>query len=309
MKHCVSLGCALVALATCSPAMAEACGSVSFSPVSLTIPNWDPLAPGQQAATFSATIRRASSSSEGARLIFLDSNDLVAPAYLGRIPNSRGPRYEVRDSSGTNVLFGRYSDVRAQGNPLITLPPGASDDTVAVSYTVVVPANTGSTDFRNGNYTESLRYALQCFDSQSTSGGVDGPRAGPMLNLTIPNLVSLTTASPQTLDFQNFTSLMQQLNVALKSTGPVTVDISSLNIRRMVRQGAPLPYPANSVIDYSMTLNGQPIAANPTILPNLARAGVPGASWPLRLRLPAIPSGKVAGSYQDTITLTLTPGT
>jgi spore coat protein U-like protein len=126
--------------------------------------------------------------------------------------------------------------------------------------------------------------------------------------LTIPNLVSLTTASAATLDFQNFTSLTQQLNIGLKSTGPVNVAINSDNNLKMVRLGASAPYPDNSQIKYFLSLRTAKIPNTPTTLTGQPRAGVGGTTWPLVLSLPNQPSGKVAGSYSDTITLTLTPG-
>lgn len=289
---------------------AETCASVSFSPMTATVSNWNPIVPGSQQATFSATIRRTLPSSRSARLIFLDSNDQSVPVKLGQSSLGNGPRYEVRDSGGNNVVFGANAQVSGQNNATINLPASPSGNAVTVTYTVIVPANSGNADFLNGQYAENLSYMIECFKpGAGGSNGITGPAAGPQLSLQIPNFVSLVTASPQTLNFQNFTSTWQQLNVGLKSTGPVNVNISTLNNRRMVLSGAPAPYPDNSVIPYSILLDGTAITANPTLLTNRPRAGVAGTAWPLRLTLPGVPSGKVAGDYSDTITLTLTPGT
>jgi len=162
---------------------------------------------------------------------------------------------------------------------------------------------------RNGSYGESLGYSVACFQNNAHKiQGSDGPLTGPALSLTIPNLVSLTTASAATLDFQNFTTLVQQLNVGVKSTGPINVDLHTDNHMKMIRTGAPSPVADNSYIGYTMSLNGQAISTDPYLLSNAPRAGVGGTSWPLKLTLPSQPSGKVAGSYSDIITLTLTPG-
>jgi spore coat protein U-like protein len=118
----------------------------------------------------------------------------------------------------------------------------------------------------------------------------------------------MTTASPQTLDFENFTALSQQLNVGLRSTGPIDVQLTTQNQRKMILAGAPSPAPLNSYIAYRITLNGRSVATDPYVLTGAPRVGVAGKSWPLVLSLPAPPSGKVAGSYSDTITLTVTPG-
>jgi hypothetical protein len=301
-------GGALIALAAADPALAAQCATVSFSPGTVNVPGWNPISPGAQQATFTMTVTRLSTATTGVRLMFLDSNDQSQPEYLGYNGTQRGPQYQVLDASGMNVLYPVGSSVTSlRGQPAFTWLNKNSNNTVSASFRVYVPANTPGTDFTNGTYGETLNYAIQCLNNGNVSNVVDGPVSGPALSLTIPNLVSLTTASAATMDFQNFTSLTQQLNVGLKSTGPVSVAISSTNNLKMVRVGASSPYPDNSTIPYLMSLLSQTITTLPATLTNQPRAGVGGTTWPLILSLPATPSGKVAGSYSDTITLVLTP--
>ena len=99
----------------------------------------------------------------------------------------------------------------------------------------------------------------------------------------------------------------------MKSTSSLNVAVSSTSytqssVTQLVRSGAVTPYPANSVIPYSMTFNGASITPS-AALANHQRAGVLGSDYVLLLTLPGVPSGKLAGSYSDTITLTITPGT
>jgi hypothetical protein len=127
--------------------------------------------------------------------------------------------------------------------------------------------------------------------------------------VSIKKVVSITTAGPQTINFGNFTTTSQQLQVGVKSTSSIDVNVQTANTNQMVLAGAVSPYPANSSIPYTMTLNGTTVS-NGTSLTNQTRAGVAGMSWPLLLNLTGgLPSGKIAGTYSDTITLTLTPGT
>ena len=299
---------ALLALAAADPASAALCATVSFSPTLVALPDYDPIAGGSVQTSFTATITRQSSATTDVRLIFLSSM-INLPVRLGiKVGSNFGPLYQILDPSGVNVAFNSTASVTTKTNPKISLATGASGDSIAVNYLASVLANSSGADYGNGTYVDSLKYSIQCFQAGVTQASDTGV-AGPVLSVTIPNLVSLTTASPQTLDFQSFTTLTQQLNIGLKSTGPINVNLTTQNQRKMVLAGAPSPAPLNSYIDYRITLNGYSVGSGPLILTNVPRAGVGGKSWPLLLTLPSQPSGKLAGSYSDTITLTVTPGT
>jgi hypothetical protein len=292
-----------------SPAFAANCATVSFSPASVSLPAWNPITPAPVQANFTATVTRADSKTDSVRLIFLDSNDPSQPVKLGATSGGgNGPNYQLLDSSGVNILYPLNTAVTSTSAPLLNYPKKGSGDALSASLRLLVPANSGAADFANGTYGATVNYAVQCFANGNKGNGSDGPLAGPAVSLVIPNLVSLTSASAATLDFQSFTSLTQQLNVGLKSTGPVNVDVQSDNKLKMVRVGAPTPIADNSQIKYFLSLRGENISHTPLTLTNQPRAGVAGTSWPLVLSLPSQPSGKVAGSYTDVIVLTLTPG-
>ena len=308
------LGGAVLASAVASlwarPALAAQCATVSFSPATVAVPAWNPINPGAQQASFTMTLTRVSTATNGIRIIFTDSNDSSQPVKLGTNGTASGPQYQVLDPSGNNIVYPVNTSITTvKPTPLVQYQSKSSNNSVPLSLRVYVPANTPATDFANGTYSETLNYVIQCTNSGNNSNPIDGPMSGPAVSLTIPNLVSLTTASAATLDFQNFTSLTQQLNVGLKSTGPVNVAIDSTNKLKMVRAGAASPYPDNSIIAYLLSLRGNNVPSLPATLTNQPRAGVAGTSWLLVLSLPSQPSGKVAGSYNDTLTLTLTPGT
>lgn len=298
---------AILCLAAAQPAFAAQCATVVFSPGTVTLPNYDPINGGAVQSSFVATISRVQATTRSVRLIF---NDAVGgePVQVRPSTGTGGPLYEILDPSGINIAFGKYASVFAARNPTVPLPEGPSGDSVAVSYTVNILTNSGGRDFRNGHYGDNLSYSVACFQGSGSGQGGDTFVPGLALSATIPNLVSLTTASPATLDFQNFTTLTQQLDVGVKSTGPINVELQTDNDRKMVRMGSPAPVPLNSYIRYGIRLRGANVASDPYILSNAPRAGVGGTQWPLQLTLSAQPSGKVAGSYSDTITLTVTPG-
>ena len=308
MRICwVAMG-VLMALAAAEPGIAAQCASVGFSPSNVSLPNYDPIAGSAVQGNFTATITRTDPSTTAVRMIFMDSDDSASmPLRLGVVGTTPGPRYDILDGSGAKVAFPLNTDVTTKRSVKVSLPAGSSGDLVSANYRVDVLANTVGKDFQNGTYGEPLTYSIQCFQG-TTSQSTDTQVTAPTLSMVIPNLVTLTTGGPQTLDFQNFTSLAQQLNVGVKSTGPINIDLRTANQRKMILAGAPAPAPLNSYIAYSINLNGRSVTQDPYIVLNAPRTGVAGKAWPLKLSLPSQPSGKIAGAYNDTITLTVTPG-
>lgn len=307
-KRVISAGILASALFASGTARAANCAStVSFSPSTVDFAQtWDPMiTPTAQTLTFTGTFSNFASSSAKVKLIFLD-NDSGSPIRLG----STGPKYTVTIGA-TTYAFPSGTSISAQ-SATITIQGSGSNANISQAFTVTVPANTSPVeDFVGGQtFSEALKFTLQCLKNNGDpTGDSNSLQSGPTISLTIPKLVSLTTASPQTIDFGSFTTTTQQLNVGLKSTSSVNVTVATAKNNQMILAGAVTPYPSNSVIPYTMTLNGDTIA-NGTSLTNRPRAGVSGTSWPLILTLTGgIPSGKLAGSYSDTITLTLTPGT
>ena len=305
MRRCAFTAAAFAGLAAAQPAFAEQCATVSFSPGNVTLPNYDPIAGGSVQSSLTATIMRSSPSTTSVRFMFMDS-DTTLPLRLGVKGTVRGPQYQILDSGGVVVANPQGTAISSR-IPKISLPTGPSGDAVSASYLVNLLPNTALRDFTNGTYGESLSYTVQCFQALSIQGS-DTAVSGPNLSVTIPDLVSMTTASPQTMDFESFTTLRQQLNVGLKSTGPIDVQLTTEHQRKMVLDGAPSPAPTNSYISYAITLNGRAVSTDPYILTDAPRASVAGRNWPLVLSLPRAPSGKLAGSYRDTIILTVTPG-
>lgn len=285
-------------------AFAANCATISsISPSSPSIPTWDPLNPATQTVTFSVTLNAAGSNQKSVALIFLDSDSNATPTRIG---TTTGPRYQILNGS-TVISFPSGTSVAGQTVPTANF----SNNTVTISLQAQVLANNSPTeDFIGGTvYSETLGLAVQCFKSNGQSNGTDTyTNVGPALSLTIPKELSIVTASPVTINFGNFTTTSQQAQISIKSTSTLNVSVATSNGSQMVRSGAVSPYPANSTIPYTMTFNGVTVAPGAP-LSNQTRAGVLGSTYPLQLSLTGgIPSGKLAGTYSDTITLTIVPG-
>lgn len=311
IRSIVTLGAALAcALLSTQYAHAANCATLSVSPGTPSIPIWNPLNPAAQEANFTATITRLSNSTKGIRLIFLDANSSAVPTRVG---TTSGPRYDIVNvSSGAIISFPSGTQVATQTVSQIAFG-SSSVASVQVNLKVRIAANTNpSEDFIGGTvFSETLNYAVQCFKSDGgiNPGGTDGPLGANLsLNLTIPKLVSIVTATPSAINFGQFTTTTQQLMVTVKSTSTLNVSATTANGSQFVRSGAVAPYPTNSTIPYAMTFNGSALPTGGT-LTNQTRAGVNGSSFPLALTLTGgLPTGKLAGSYADTITLTITAG-
>ncbi|HLY88012.1 MAG TPA: hypothetical protein VKQ27_03445 [Acetobacteraceae bacterium] len=305
MAVCACIG---AALGSGGAACAANCGTIAVSPSAPNFSSWNPLNPANQQVPFVVTFARASASTKSVRLIFLDANSNAIPTRIG---TTTGPRYQiVNTDSGAIVSFPSGTSVTSQ-TVAVTQTSNGSANSFTINMSAVALANSSPTeDFIGGAaYTETLNYAMQCFKANGQDNGVDsGVVSGLTLNLTIPKILSIVTASPVAIDFANFTSTSQQARISVKSTSTLNVAVSTSYGSRLVRNGAVPPFPTNSIIPYGMKFNGVAVAPSQPLV-NQARAGVTGSSYPLQLTLTdGIPSGKLAGSYSDTITLTLTPG-
>ena len=302
---------AAAACGSAGTAIAANCATIAVTPGAPAIPTWNPINPTAQEASFSVGVTRASTTSKSVRLIFLDANSSAIPVRIG---TTTGPRYQIINiDSGATISFPSSAQVSSQTVPVTSFGNG-TNNLVSVNVKVRIPANTApAEDFSGGaNFSETLNFAVECFKNSNGNGpstGIDNATAsGLTLNLAIPKIASIVTAAPATINFGNFTTTTQTAQVSVKSTSTLNVSVATSNTGKLVRSGAVTPVPADSYIPYSMSFNGASMAPN-TTLTNQTRAGVLGSSYPLQLVLTdGIPFGKLAGTYSDTITLTISPG-
>lgn len=80
------------------------------------------------------------------------------------------------------------------------LPNNGSSGTQ--NLTLTIPFNTAGEDLVGGaTFTEQLSYSIQCYKS---NGQTTGNAVSP--SLSIPKILSVITAGPQTIDFGTFTT-------------------------------------------------------------------------------------------------------
>lgn len=309
MRITFTAAAAVLALACSAGARAASCATVAIAPAAPAIPAWNPIAPAEQSATFTLTLTRTASSTRRARVILLDTDSSAVPLRIGA---GNGPRYLIDNlDSGAVISFPRGTQVGAQTVPLTQFPSSGNSNATTLNLRVRVLANSSPIeDFIGGaRFVETLGLAVQCFKTNGSDNGTDSLLSGgPTLALTIPRLASIVTAAPVNIDFGNFSLAQQQAMISVKSTSSLNVSVATANGGRMLLAGAGGNPAPNMVIPYGIRFNNVPLSPGATLF-NQARAGVSGNSFPLMLTLTeGTAAGKLAGTYSDTITLSIEPG-
>jgi spore coat protein U-like protein len=285
-------------------AFAANCATVTFTPSAPSIANWNPINGLAQETGFTIRVTPVAANTRSARLIFLDADTANLPLKV----QDFGPRYDIINTATSEILsFPRNTSVTSSTVQLLQFPKARTP--ANLSLRLRLPANQNPVeDYEGGRtYSETLRYAVQCFKINGDSNGIDQDViSGFTLSYTTPRLAQFNTAGPINLDFGNFTSPNQTARITIRSTSRISMSAVTANGGRMVRQGSNASPSENATIPYSILFNGRQVIPGQR-LSGLERAGIAGANLPLVLQLNGIPSGKLAGSYSDTITLTIEP--
>lgn len=299
----------LLALGACSAgfstdAFAANCATVTFTPSAPSIANWNPINGLAQESGFTIRVTPVAANTRSARLIFLDADTTNLPLKI----QDAGPRYDIINAASSEILsFPRNTSVTLSAVQLLQFPKARTAANLSLRLRLQANQNPVE-DYEGGRtYSETLRYAVQCFKINGDPNGTDQDViSGFTLSYTTPRLAQFNTAGPINLDFRNFTSKSQTARINIRSTSRIAMSAITSNGGRMVRQGSNASLSENVVIPYSILFNGRQVVPGQR-LSGLDRAGIAGASLPLVLQLNGIPSGKLAGSYSDTITLTIEP--
>jgi hypothetical protein len=296
---------AAAALALPGVAWGADCANITASPAIPTIPQWNPLDGQPQEATFTVKMRREQGGARSARLIFLDANSSASPTRIGA---TVGPRYEILNRGSQPISFPQGTQVGSVNVPSTQFN---NDGEATLDLKVRILGNSSaSEDFEGGHtFSETLRYSVQCFKQNGGALAADqAVLSNLQLSLTIPKLVSINTAGPARINFQDFTVAAQHALISVRSTSMLHVSATTANGGKLVmgRSGE-----ENTIIPYRMSFGaeGETLAALPLgSVITATRAGVGGSDYMLRLALVGgVPSGKLAGTYSDTITLTIAP--
>jgi len=286
-------------IAAVEPATANSCAQFTASDINVT---YDPL--GTQGVSQVVqpinlrTTRGGGSGSSGviAQFVDWDSNTTL------RI-GSRGPIYTIED--GDTVVVNRYSA------PL--LPNQYFAHTFNARGAGVYESIHGlqffidpGQDIPAGVYDETLDVQYRCPSGNPFDHSYDRQSGVLHVSVNVPSklIANLSGGSTSgTLDFGDFRDRVRGAMVNVYSTGPFTVKIDAGNYGHMILDGASHP-DRDARIDYGILFDGFPVKLGNRM--HFQRTGIGGSGFPLVAFTNDI-FGKRAGTYRDTLTVTITP--
>jgi hypothetical protein len=161
-------------------------------------------------------------------------------------------------------------------------------------------------DIPAGIYDETLDVQYRCLTGNPFDQSVDWQSGVLNVSVNVPSklVANLSGGSTSgTLDFGDFNDHARGAMVNVYSTGPFTVDVDSDNYGHMVLDGASHP-DRDARIAYGLSFAGFPVRLGSRM--HFFRTGIGGAGFPL-LAFTNDVHGKRAGTYRDTLTVTITP--
>jgi len=279
------------------PAMANSsCASFTASDINVT---YDPLGTQGvsqviQPITLNVTRNSGrSSSSVIAQFVDWDSNMTL------RI-GSRGPIYTIEDN---NIVVTNNHSAALLPNQYFsyTFSRGKTLGTISGLRFFIDPGQ----DIPAGIYDETLDVRYRCPSGPSDySSEWQSNVLHVSVNVPSKLVANLSGGSTSgTLDFGDFNDHARGAMVNVYSTGPFTVKVDSDNYGHMVLDGVSHP-DRDTRIDYGLSFAGFPVRLGNRM--HFFRTGIGGAGFPLVAFTNDV-RGKRAGTYRDTLTVTITP--
>jgi spore coat protein U-like protein len=296
----LALSACVLALAAGEPAMANSsCARFTASDIDVT---YDPLgAQGTNQIVRPLSLRVARNSGSGSSTVIAQFVDWDSNATL-RI-GSRGPIYTIEGNN--TVVTNRYNAALLPNQYFAhTFQSKKSDmyESVNGLQFFIDPGQ----DIPAGVYDETLNVQYRCLNGSLFDHSTDWQSGVLHVSVNVPSklVANLSGGSTSgTLDFGDFNDHVRGAMVNVNSTGPFTVSIDSDNYGHMVLDG--MAHPGHDArIDYGLSFNGFPTRLGSQM--HFFRTGIGGAGFPLVVYTNDL-LGKRAGTYRDTLTVTVTP--
>ena len=253
------------------------------------------------AQPFTLIFRRATVDTQPIQLRYqiLDEDS----AIRSRVGLSEGPVVTWQGSDSSRDVGGLRNQAYALMNSgLVVL----GQDDMASQQQVMLRLTDLRSDLRSGVYREQFTVRYWC-DAEGVTPPFESV-AVVGVSVAVPNVLSASVAGASVhgeIDFFDFTSLARTLQVSVRSTGPYRVTARSLNGGFMLREGATGENDSDR-IRYDASLDGQAVRVGGEAAVTMPRAGLVGRQLPLAVAVQDV-QGNRAGSYTDTLLLTLEP--
>jgi len=301
-KLMMTLSLAAAPAAFCAPAAAQC---VTIDPVVVPDLRIDPLdatGPAQVMQPTMLNFRRTGSDTAAPLTVIyqiLDEDSTVQ----SRVGASAGPQIEWRSNdSGNNIAASRSEAYALLRSAKVTLDPTEASKQSGLRLFLTNLRE----DLPAGVYREQFTLRYWC-DATELSMPYESPGI-VTVTVQVPNVLSANIAGASShgeIDFLDFAARSRSLAVSVRSTGRYAVTARSLNGSAMVREGSGGASGADRIA-YEVRFGGQPLTLGSEAGFVNPRAGLGGEQIPLEVEVEDV-SDKRAGTYADTLILTLAP--
>jgi hypothetical protein len=234
---------------------------------------------------------------------FLDTNSSPQPAI-----GMNGALIEVTRGADSILRVGTAGDFSTPGH-FNTVHFGVGNTNVSANNVRLIAD--GRQDIGAGLTSENFDLAYRCnFADGSTESGTLTAKLNTQINTKyLVRATMVGGGTTRTLDIDPITRRASG-GMAIRSTGAFDISIASENALRLRPEGASPTsiLPADQTVPYDVSVDGD--AMTPSSPPKqCGRSGLTGSVLPVTTRLaPSVDVTKLrAGSYSDTLTVTISP--
>ncbi len=284
-----------------APAAAQC---VTVDPVIVPDIRLDPLDPtgaGQAIQPLQITFRRTGTDTTPLKVLYqiVDEDSPVQ----SRVGATAGPQIEWRSDDTSRPIGASRGDAYAllrSGTVALDADDASKQANLRLFLTDL------REDLPAGVYREQFTVRYWCDESESSA-----PYEIPGIvtaTVKVPNVLSANIAGASArgeIDFLDFAALSRSLSISVRSTGRYEVSARSVNGGIMLREGSASKDGANA-IPYDVRFGGEALTLEESAALARPAAGLAGEQIPLEVVVQDV-SSKRAGSYTDTLILTLTP--
>lgn len=223
-------------------------------------------------------------------------------------------QYQLYQDSGLSHILKDVPDITSANDVvMVTLPAGTNPTNEF--YYVDIPYSAATTPnlVAAGAYTDS--FIINAYEGTDPTTFANPPATSTPVHVTItvPKMIALAlvdtggvfqdTATTKSIDFGNLSSgQVSRFDLRLRTNAGYSVKIQSSNNGKMKHTTK------NSYVDYSLYVNNalaDPTGSTPVITGS-GTTGLNGLGFPVKIVIGTLGTLPLAGTYQDTVVITVT---
>ncbi len=222
--------------------------------------------------------------------------------------------YQLYSDSGKSLILKDVPDVASANDVImVTLPPGSNPQIVQYYFDIPYTSAVSPVLVTSGTFTDN--FVINAYEGAVATAFTAPPdvSAPVSVSITTATIIALSLvdsggvfqdlATTKTINFGNIsTGQVSRFDLRLRTNSGFSITTTSTNNGRMKH------LTANSYVPYQLYVNN--VLADPTgVAPVLTGSGTTamnGLGYPVKVVIGNLSTLAIAGSYQDTVTITAT---